>query len=309
MGYNKGVVPRRLQRPGPWRELDWSSHVCNLPDCAIPYGLCHCGCGQPTGIVAATSRTRGWFAGEPKRYILNHHRRGKTLPGRDDVSEFWKRTKRVGRCLHWTGTRKPGGYGNAYFGGKMEGAHRVAYILAHGPIPPGMDVCHSCDKFYPVGDTTYRRCVDDTHLFLGTAEDNARDAVEKGRISRGSRHKASMFTEEQVIRLRAEFRAYGGTLVSFAQKYHHHRGTMGDLLYGRRWRHVPGALVKGFRTPQILPFPTDWAKIWANGAKPYTQLSLDYSSGPSGDRTQDQPIMSTITRPEPLEIETNDNES
>lgn len=283
--------------------------MCHDTGCSIPYGKCHCGCGKDVGPARCTCRSRGWVGGEPKRYVLNHHRKGHGRPGRDDITEFWNRTSRVGACLHWTGALKPGGYGNAYYGGKMQGAHRVAFILAHGPIPPDTDVCHSCDKFYPVGDITYRRCVDESHLFLGTRAVNMRDAVDKGRTRRGSKTKTSLFTEGRVIEFREEFKTYSGTLAAFSAEHNVNRGTMGSLLYGKSWAHVPGALVRGFRAHQIPAFPTDWAKIWANGAKPYTQLLIDYSGGPSGDRTQDQPIMSTIASPKPLEIEPNDNES
>lgn len=47
---------------------------CNPP---VSYGFCHCRCGSPAPIAAYTSRTRGWVKDLPKRFIYNHHRRGK----------------------------------------------------------------------------------------------------------------------------------------------------------------------------------------------------------------------------------------
>ena len=73
----------------------------------------------------------------------------------------------------WIGSLRDTGYGRIYWNGKHgRKAHRVAWEVAHGAIPPGMNVLHRCDE---------RRCVNPAHLFLGTLADNNRDTWEKGR--------------------------------------------------------------------------------------------------------------------------------
>lgn len=64
--------------------------------------------------------------------------------------------------------------------------HRYAYALFRGPIPKGLLVCHTCD---------IRLCVNPDHLYLGTAHDNATDAVQRGQAPRGDRHYAHLHPE------------------------------------------------------------------------------------------------------------------
>lgn len=58
----------------------------------------------------------------------------------------------------------------------MVRGHRVAYALAVGAVPAGLGVLHSCDR---------PACVRPEHLRVGTAADNARDRVARGRSARG----------------------------------------------------------------------------------------------------------------------------
>jgi hypothetical protein len=67
--------------------------------------------------------------------------------------------------------------------------HRVMYALVNGPIPPGKMVRHSCDN---------PPCCNPEHLLLGTAKDNAQDALSRGRFSLGSKNGTSKLTEDQV---------------------------------------------------------------------------------------------------------------
>lgn len=47
--------------------------ICGDQNCVIPYGFCHCGCGDPTKPAKQTHKKWGWIVGKPLLYI-NHHR-------------------------------------------------------------------------------------------------------------------------------------------------------------------------------------------------------------------------------------------
>lgn len=42
---------------------------------SIPYGHCHCGCGQKPRISPRTSRHHGYVKGEPRRFVKGHNPR------------------------------------------------------------------------------------------------------------------------------------------------------------------------------------------------------------------------------------------
>ena len=57
--------------------------------------------------------------------------------------------------------------------GESDYAHRLVFKAFFGSIPMGMDVLHKCDN---------PPCWRPSHLFVGTPIDNARDAMQKGRL-------------------------------------------------------------------------------------------------------------------------------
>lgn len=97
------------------------------------------------------------------------------------------------------------GYGQVKRGGRQIGAHVAAWIDEFGPVPKGKCVLHKCDV---------RRCVELTHLFLGTKGDNNRGRAAKGRNGVGK----GRLTRQQVIATRRVF-AQGGSIVARARDF------------------------------------------------------------------------------------------
>lgn len=128
-------------------------------------------------------------------------------------------------CWPFTGTIAATGYG---YRGDLA-AHRVAYEEAHGPIPEGMQVCHTCDN---------RRCCNPGHLFAGTMADNQNDKIAKGRHPRGERSAVSHLTEQDVIAILALESTMSQAAIG--QRYGVRGSTIGAIFRGVSWSHVTG---------------------------------------------------------------------
>lgn len=125
------------------------------------------------------------------------------------VERFWTKVDRSAGpegCWLWTAAtwKPPSTYGQFPHRGKLLRAHRVSYELAHGPIPEGLVVCHTCDT---------PRCVNPSHLWVGTNADNTRDRDRKGR-HRWRKTKGPI-TEAMVQRMR-DLRQQGWTYAAIA---------------------------------------------------------------------------------------------
>lgn len=75
-------------------------------------------------------------------------------------------------CLEWKGSKNQSGYGLIGIQGSLWQTHRAVYHFLVGEIPEGLFICHKCDN---------PSCINPEHLFVGTRQDNNRDAVNKGR--------------------------------------------------------------------------------------------------------------------------------
>ena len=97
------------------------------------------------------------------------------------VARFWSKVDipdtphHNDRCWIWRKSTAKG-YGQMKVGKRVMRAHRMAYEIAHGPLPEGMHVLHSCDN--PM-------CCNPNHLRAGTHAENMRDAVNRDRVWKG----------------------------------------------------------------------------------------------------------------------------
>ena len=99
-------------------------------------------------------------------------------------------------CWLWTGSTA-NGYGKLKINGKNRETHRWVWEFYVGPIPNDLYVLHKCDT--PL-------CANPYHLFLGTQEDNIRDAVKKRRMARGLKSGRAKFSQEKILEIRNDIR-------------------------------------------------------------------------------------------------------
>ena len=117
---------------------------------------------------------------------------------------FWAKVKKGApdECWPWTAAHARDGYGK--FGtshSKWQRAHRVAYEIAVGPIPPGMMIDHTCNN---------PDCVNPSHLRLATPSQN-RFNTRRYRSNRCGLKGVSWFRKTK--KWRARIQAYGIAII------------------------------------------------------------------------------------------------
>jgi len=125
-------------------------------------------------------------------------------------------------CWLWTGAVYNHGYGVFVWRGKLHGANRVAWEIAHGvDVPAGMHVLHSCDV--PL-------CCNPSHLWIGTHKQNMDDMHKKGRA------KIGLLTPEQVREIRSLFPQM--MQKEIASKFKISAGVVSKLALGKTYQYV-----------------------------------------------------------------------
>ena len=143
--------------------------------------------------------------------------------------DFDKRVDKSGNCWIWLGKPDTYGYGRMRFNGRDEAVHRLAYHFAYGEIPDGLFICHDCDN---------RMCVNPTHLYLGTNQDNLADMVQRGRSNRGEARPNAKLKEAHVRQIRARYQDRRLSISLLAKEYGVTCSTIRSVITFRSWRHV-----------------------------------------------------------------------
>lgn len=149
---------------------------------------------------------------------------------------FWKKIEIKGSndCWEWQGCLDSKGYGRLRRRLVQQGllkSNRYAFYLYHGKWPDNF-ACHICDN---------RKCCNPKHLFDGTASENVRDMVEKGRNvckdSVGEKNDMAILTEKIVIKIREGFHNDLNNK-QIGKIYGVHHSTISALKSRKSWKHI-----------------------------------------------------------------------
>lgn len=117
-------------------------------------------------------------------------------------------------CLIWWGGKTTDGYGETFVDGRVVYAHRIAFELHIGPIPPGHDIHHRCEQ---------RACIEPTHL-------QPRDHAE---------HAATKLTRADAARIRQLYATGRWTQARLGALFDIRRAYVSEIIHHKYWPDRP----------------------------------------------------------------------
>ena len=147
-----------------------------------------------------------------------------------NYSKFFERVQKTDNCWFWLAGKDEKGYG-LFWNKKTWRAHRFSWTIHYGKILRKLQVLHKCDN---------PSCVNPTHLFLGTNQDNVNDKMNKGREnpSKGSNHYISKLKEKDIPKIKILYKTGNFTLKEIAKKYKVYYTTIQKIVTNQTWKHV-----------------------------------------------------------------------
>lgn len=145
---------------------------------------------------------------------------------------FWDSViiKSPDECWEWRSKAGTGKRAYTSHNGKAWSASRLSWYLTNGEIPEGMCVCHKCDN---------PPCVNPSHLFLGTHQENVDDRERKGRNklpgSKGEEHGLHKLTRDEVYAIRNLYSSSPHTYRSLARMFGVSFGEIRKIVKRQTW--------------------------------------------------------------------------
>ena len=159
---------------------------------------------------------------------VHANRRCRAIP-EFDAKRFWARVTKTRGCWLFNGQLERGMFtilGETFL------AHRIAWTLIRGCIPPGILVCHHCDT---------PGCVRPKHLFLGTDSDNMLDKKKKGRsilVPRGEENGRAKLTAQKVRSIRRKHATGKFSFAALARTFGISAWHASLLVRRENWKHI-----------------------------------------------------------------------
>lgn len=189
------------------------------------------------------------FSGEPQRKYCSRNcyvQSGVGPEPRPVADRLWAKVDKSGDCWLWMGAFEDG-YGRigvcktATTPAYNERVHRISFLIHYGPIPRGLNVCHTCDV---------RHCVNPDHLWLGTHADNNADKHAKGRSRCGNgvwkngvtpagvRNGLAKLDDDKVLAIRSAYASSKISQEALAKIYGVSDTLIGNIVRRESWRHI-----------------------------------------------------------------------
>lgn len=147
---------------------------------------------------------------------------------------FWSHVEKKDKnqCWPWMSALSQKGYGVFNYRQKTMKSHRISYFLSFGTLIDGLLVCHRCDN---------PPCCNPNHLFLGTAMENQRDSILKGRSRKaiGEYASSAKLKEDQVVEIRCLHSVGNTSFKKLSTIFGVARSTVEKIVKRKTWRHIP----------------------------------------------------------------------
>lgn len=152
------------------------------------------------------------------------------------MSELLLNIEKTDSCWLWRGNTYANGYGKFNIFSESVYAHRLLYTLFKGVIPPGLNVCHTCDV---------RNCVNPDHLFLGTQKENIADMIGKRRQAPvsstkhiGENNGGSKLVAATVLEIRKSYSEGNHNFRALSREFGVTPQMISLIVNGKNWKHL-----------------------------------------------------------------------